>query len=69
MTETYNQTIYGLEKGYSRNQILDQIAWSIASTEEIDSLCLWSGKEELPDLYHRAEAIYKQIEDEWRNNL
>lgn len=56
----------GLKYGWAYNNIISQIAYRIATEEELDSLKVWCNVEDLPRLIDEAKKLYNKYYTEYR---
>lgn len=66
--EIKNIIFSGLLQGWAYNNILGQVKYALATTEEADILFI-CGEDSLPRLTEEAENLYKQYREEYYNIL
>ena len=68
MDKVKNIVECGLFQGWSRDNIIMQIMFEIATKEEIEWLGgLWCDMEDLPQLEEKAENLYNEYREKYYN--
>ena len=66
MEEIKTIVFAGLKYGWAYNNIISQIAFNLASVEELDSLKFWCNVEDLPELIDKAKKLYNKYYNEYK---